>query len=169
MPDAHPIIAQGTFYPEDMDAMLSAIRQVIVDADSDLPEFMDANVIVIDPEESAQAIDAKIKAAVAKRKGVCLLIVSDGAAENVDPEGETPRMRIDLELQLFLARRRTRRAASDRTPQDLCRALAKFLHRKELSVSSAAIGDEFIARGWAPLPDDDYHAWVISFDREVQL
>lgn len=166
---ADPIIAAGDFYPGDIDEMLAAIRQVIVDADDDLPEFTARNVVVIDPEETAQSIDAKIKKAVAMAKGVCLLVVSDGAAENVDTDSDVPRPRIDLELQLYLARNRVRRASDARSPQAMCAALAKFLHRKELSVSDAAQGDEFIFRRWTPIPDDTYHAWAIGFDREMSL
>lgn len=166
---ADAVIAAGTFYPGDVDLTIEAIAQSIRDADETLPEFTEANVIVIDPEETAQKIDRAIQVAVARAKGLALLVVSDGAAENAEPELDTPRPRIGFELQLFIARARTRAAKDARGPLNLCGALAKHLHHRAIRVQAAPCFEEITFRGWSPIEDDTYHAWAISFDREMQL
>lgn len=166
---ADPITQTGEFYPGDIDATMAAIAQSIIDADATLPEFTAANVIVTDPEETAEDIDKKVKAAIAKAKGVALLVVASEDAENAEPDAATPRPRITFELQLFLARRRVRRPAGSRTPLVLRAALAKHLHSREIRIQGMPFWDRIVWRSWAPLEDADYQAWSITFDREIQL
>lgn len=166
---ADPIVQEGSFYPGDLDSTLEAIAQSIRDADAALPDFTEANVIVTDPEETAQEIDQKIKRAIQKAKGIALLVVCDGVGENADSDGETPRVVLDLELQLYLAKRRTRRSATAARPQDLCAALAKHLHHRAVRVQGTELYDEITFRRWAPIADEEYNAWTIHFDRELQL
>lgn len=166
---ADPITATGTFYPANIDLTIEAIAQSIRDADDTLPEFTDANVIVIDPENSAQEIDAAIKNGVQKAKGIALLVIGGEDAANADPDGASPRPTLTLALQLYLARRRTRRQASASSPLNLCAALAKHLHHRAIRIQGVECFDEITFTGWSTLPDDEYHAWEILFEREIQL
>lgn len=166
--NADPIKAAGEFYPGDVDATIEAIAQSIRDADDDLPEFTEKNVIVANPEDTPEKLDGALKTA-AKAKGIALLVVGGEDAENSEPQADTPRPTLPIDLQLYLARRRTRRGKSERSPLMLCAALAKHLHHRAVRVQGVDCWDEVTFISWQSVPDDTYHRYDISFDREIQL
>lgn len=157
----------GEYYPGEFDPVLDAIRQAVIDsADGAMAEFTERQVAVIAPDETDAGIDAQIQKAVALSGGLCLLIVA-GSGKNPDTEAPGPLVTMALELQLYVATRQRGRAA--RPVMELVAALARTFHHAVIHPSGATWYEKMLFTGFQPLPDPDYTAYAIAFDREFQL
>lgn len=164
---ANPIAVNGTFNPDGFDPMLAAIRQAIIDATgTGIDEFTTANTLVVAPDETDQGIDSMIGTAVAKAKGLCLLLVS-GGAKNPDPSAPGPRLTLTLELQLYVSTRI--RARGTTSVLALLAALARTLHHAQIRISGFPWYEELRVMGFDPLADDDFTAYAINIERDFQL
>lgn len=151
--------------------MLQAVASFLVEAQilpdgTDLVDFTEKNVHVIPPEAESKQIDEAISAAVAKAKGLCLLIVG-GSGKNPDPESPGPRMTVSMELQLYVLPKR--RPDGSRTALELAVALMRGLHDAQIRPTGFAWYEEIRCLGFDPLPDDDLVAYSLDFAREMQL
>lgn len=166
---ADPITIAGTFNPDQLDPMMAAIRQLIVDSgapESALAEFGEAQVAVVPPEDTESGIAAKIAAGIAYSKGLCLLLVA-GSGKNPDRNAPGPRMTIAIEAQLYVSTRI--RGANARPVLELLGAVMKLLHHAQIRISGFPWYEELVVTGFDPVPDDDYTAYVINIEREFQL
>lgn len=160
-------IAEGaTGYPHEPDTMLAAIAQAIVDDETTLAEFTAANVTVIAPQETAEAIDLKVQEAIAKAHGLSLILIAGGGV-NPEREADGPRMTVDFELQLYV--HQSLRAEDAAKPLALVVALMRFLHCKVLEVAGFQWFEEIFVTGFDPLPDPDFTAYTIRAERDMQL
>lgn len=156
----------------DLDPMLKAIRAVIVDTQispatgADLTEFTDKNVTIIPPEATTKQIDEAIQHAIAKHKGLSLLMVA-GSGKNPDPDAPGPRCAVELELQLYTHSKL--RPNGSRTALELVFALMRGLHDAQIRITGFAWFEELKFQGFDPLPDDDFVAYSLTFEREMSL
>lgn len=155
----------------EIDPMLAAVADFIAGAGvlpngADLTDFGPKNVTVIAPEATAKQIEAKVQDAIAKHKGLSLL-VTGGGGKNPDKESPGPRMVVELELQLYLHPRL--RPAGSRTALELVVALLRGLHDSQIRVNGFPWYEEIKADGFDPLPDDNFTAYTLSFEREMQF
>lgn len=168
---ASPITIAGAINPDKIDPMLAAIRQSLVDADASTPgtalhEFAAKNVVIIAPDETDAGIDAKIKAGIATKSGLCLLlIVGDG--KNPDKAAPGPRMNLAMEAQLYVSSRI--RGSSAKTVLELAGALMKFFHHAQIRISGFPWYEEIFVTGFGSLQDPDFTAYSITMEREFQL
>lgn len=167
---AHQITAE-IHLSRELDPMLQAVASYLVEAQvlpngTDLVDFTAKNVHVIPPEAESKQIDEAIGAAVAKAKGLCLLIIG-GSGKNPDPESPGPRMTVSMELQLYVLPKR--RPEGSRTALELAVALMRGLHDAQIRPTGFAWYEEIRALGFDPLPDDDLVAYSLDFEREMQL
>ena len=170
---ADPITIEGTTYPDSIDPMMAAIRDAIitaasapVPADETLTEFGTDQVVIVPPDETEQGIDAKIKKAFGRTKGLVLLLVA-GGAKNPDKTAPGPRLTLEMEAQLFV---NTRMRAKDARPvlQVLC-AVMKLLHHAQIRISGFPWYEELNVTGFEPMADPDFTAYAITIEREFQL
>lgn len=167
MPAAPPVITTGTVEPGEIDLMLDAIRQAIIDSDTGaLVEFGARKVVVVSPQDTEQSIDSLIKQAIAMNKGLCLLLIG-GSATNPNKDEEAPLLNLELEAQLYVSTRIRGKAA--RAIMELITELAKFLHHARIRPSSAHWMERIYFTGFDPFPDPDYTAYSIRFEREITL
>lgn len=167
MPANPPVVTTGTVEPGEIDPMLDAIRQAIIDSDTgDLVEFGERQVVVVSPQETEQGIDDLIKKGVAMNKGLCLLLIG-GSATNPNKEEEGPVLVLELEAQLYVSTRIRGKAA--RPIMALICELARFLHHARIRPSSAHWTERIFCTGFDPFPDQDYTAYSIRFEREITL
>jgi hypothetical protein len=155
----------------ELDPMLSAIAQLIIDAQvtaagADLTDFTEKNVIVLPPDATDKAIDGAVQKAIAKHKGLALTIIG-GEAKNPDTAAPGPRAVIGVELQLFV--HPALRAKGSRTPLELVVALMRGLHDAQIRITGFPWYEEVKWTGYAPLPDPDFIAYSINFDREMAV
>jgi hypothetical protein len=167
MPANPPVVTTGTVEPGEIDPMLDAIRQAIVDSDiGALVEFGPRQVVVVSPQETEQSIDALIKQGMAMNKGLCLLLIG-GSATNPNKEEEGPVLTLELEAQLYVSSRTRGKAA--RPIMAIITELAKFLHHARIRPSSAHWTERIYCTGFEPFPDPEYTAYSIRFEREITL
>jgi len=179
MSTADPITQTGEIYPDTLDPMLEAIRQSIIDAGADIDpdtepsemlrsmnQFTAGQVVIIEPDAEDEQIDASIMAAVGMATGLCLLILAGGAT-NPDPNAPGPRLKMELEFQLFIDSHMRGREAIQ--PLKLVCALMKYLHHTQVRVSGFPWYEELYSTGFQSLPDPDYTAYTLTFDRDFQL
>lgn len=167
MPTATAITPTGTFYADSLDPMLAALRQGLIDATGAiLDEFGADQVVVVPPEETDAGISAKIATAMARNKGLCLLLVP-GGGKNPDSSAPGPRMALAVEAQLYVSSRI--RGAHARSVLELLGALMKFFHHAQLRISGFPWYEEIRVLGFDPLPDPDFTAYVLNLEREFQL
>jgi hypothetical protein len=167
---AHQINSEITLSRE-LDPMLQAVADYIATAEvlpdgTDLSDFAPANVHVIPPDAETKHIDAAISASVSKAKGLCLLIIG-GSGKNPDPDSPGPRMVVRMELQLYVLPKR--RGANARTALELVVALLRGLHDAQIRPTGFPWYEEVRAMGYDPLPDDDFVAYSLDFEREMQF
>lgn len=164
---ASPIAPDAEIYPDVIDPMLAAIRQSLVDAtDGVLAEIGERQVTVVAPDETDQGIDAAIRMAMARNKGLAILLVA-GAGKNPDPDAPGPRMTLTIEAQLFVSTRIRGRDAT--SPLELCGAIAKHYHHLQVRISGFPWHEEIRVTGFDPLPDPDFTAYFITLERDFQL
>lgn len=166
---ADPIQQVGEFYPDTIDPMMAALRASIVAAGeqgSALAELGEQQVIVVDPADSDQSIDDRIKMAMAKTKGLALLLVS-GSATNPEKEAPGPRINLQIEMQLYVSQRI--RAKDAKSPMQFICEIAKHYHGAELRISGFPWYERVFFTGFDPMADPDYTAFVLNFEREFQL
>jgi hypothetical protein len=164
---ASPITVSGTCHPDAFDPMLAAIRQAVIDATGGaVDEFTAENVLAVAPDETEQGIDAMIGQAMARAKGLCLLLVS-GSAKNPDTSAPGPRLTLALELQLYVSTRI--RAKGSRSVLELLAAIMRTLHHAQIRISGFAWYEELRVIGFDPRPDDDFTAYTINAERDFQL
>ena len=157
----------GDFYPDELDPMLGAIRQAIIDATGDaMNEFTAVNVLVVAPDETDQGIDAMIGQAMARAKGLCLLLVS-GGAKNPDGNAPGPRLTLALELQLYVSTRT--RTRGSRSVLELLAALMRVLHHAQMRISGFPWYEDIRVMGFDPIADPDFVSYTINLEREFQL
>lgn len=169
MPTANPITQAGEFNPDNLDPMLAAIRQGLVDSGAPgeaLHEFGEKQVVVVAPDETDAGIDAKIATAIGMKKGLCLLLVA-GSGKNPDTSAPGPRMNISLEAQLYVSSRI--RGNSARPVLELLGALMRFFHHQQIRISGFPWYEEIKVMGFDPVPDPDFTAYIINLEREFQL
>ncbi len=158
----------GTIDATEIDPMLSAIRQSLVDATEGwAAEFGAKQVVVVSPDDTEQGIDAAIKQAMGKSTGLCLLIIA-GDGKNPDKDAPGPLCNVELEMQLYVSTRM--RAKTARSPMALVSGLARFFHHAKLSVPDGPEWYETIKfLGFTALADPDFTAFAINFERELEL
>ncbi len=157
----------GEFSGGEIDPVMDAIRQAIIDAaDGAMEEFGERQVVVVSPDESDQGIDAAIKAATARSRGLCLLLVA-GGGRNPDVDAAGPLVTVEMEAQLYVSSRVRGRAA--RPVMALVAALARTLHHARVGVSAFDLYERLRFTGFDPLPDPDFTAFALRFDREMQF
>lgn len=155
-----------------VDPFLAAIRQIIVDTQimpgsgADLSDFTAGAVVVLPPEAEEKEIQAEVDVALAKSKGLALLIVG-GDASNPDKEAPGPRCTIELEMQLFVHEKLRKKGS--RTPLELVVALMKGLHDAQIRVTGFPWYDEVRWLTYGPLADDDFVAYTLTFEREMSV
>jgi hypothetical protein len=158
----------GTIDATEIDPMLAAIRQSLVDATDDwAAEFTAKQVVVISPDDTDEGITAKINKAVAMKGGLCLLIIA-GDGKNPDKTASGPLCVMELEMQLYVSSRV--RGKDARSALALVSALARFYHHAQITVPSGVDWyEKLYFTGFTALPDPDYTAYAISFEREMEL
>lgn len=164
---SEPLI--GDYQPGEIDPVLDAIRQSLVDAGapgSALAEFGANQIVVVAPEETEQSLDAKIQQAMAKNKGLCLLLVG-GSATNPNKEEEGPVIILTLEAQLFVSTRIRGKGA--RPVMELICEICRFLHLARIRPSSAHWNERIFFTGFTPMQDPDFTAYILTFEREITL
>lgn len=165
MPSVAPIAAAATGYPADLDPFLVVIADVLINA-AELPEFTAKNVTIIAPEKSAKEIDDTIQDHIAKAKGLSVLIIA-GDGQNVEPELSEPRFKIGFEIQIYSASDRLPKTA--RKPLALVIATIRKLHGSSPSIAGFEWYERITATDFKPLPDPDFTAYALGFDRELQF
>jgi hypothetical protein len=167
----HQITGEFTKARE-LDPMLAAIRAVIVDTQvspttgADLTDFTEDNVTVIPPEATTKQIDAAIQHAIARHKGLSLLMVA-GSGKNPDQDAPGPRCAIELELQLYTLP--VKRPKGSRSALELVTALMRGLHDQQIHITGFPWFEEIKFQSFDPLPDADFVAYSITFEREMSL
>ena len=158
----------GTRDATELDPMLAAIRQSLVDStDGWTAEFGAKQVVVVAPEDTEQGIDAAVKTAAARVGGLCLLIIA-GDGKNPDKSASGPLCNVELEMQLFVSSRV--RGKNARPVLALVAGLARFFHHAKISIPDGTDWYETIYfLGFTPLADPDYTAYALSFERELEL
>ena len=166
---ADPIKLTGEFYPDTIDPMMDAIRASIINAGAQgtaLAELGEQQVVVVDPADSDKDINDKIATAMAKTKGLALLLIA-GNATNPQKEAPGPRIQLEIEMQLFVSQRiRSKQAIK---PMQFVCEIAKHYHRAEVRISGFPWYENLYFTGFDPLPDQEFTAFAIRFDREFQL
>lgn len=170
MSAAPPIITiTGEVSPDEIDPMMAAIRQSLVDAGapgSALAEFGEHQVVVVPPDATDKGINAAIDMAMAKNKGLCLLLIT-GSGKNPDTDAPGPVINLTLEAQLFVSTRI--RGKSARAPLALLTALAKFYHHAEIEIRGIPWYERIKFLSFDPLEDPDFTAYSLTFEREMSL
>src|SRR5215217_5902470 len=103
MPEADPITPTTENIAE-IDQILAVYADILMAAES-LPEFTklpSPNVIPCAPDDSDDTINNRITTAIAKNRGLCVLVMA-GDGKNEDDSAPGPRITIDLEFQIFAA------------------------------------------------------------------
>lgn len=161
------IQSSGEFSGGEIDPVMDAIRQAIIDTSAGaMAEFGERQVVVVPPDETDQGIDAKIKTAMGKTGGLCLLLVA-GGGKNPDPDSAGPLVTIEMEAQLYVSTRI--RGKEARPVMALISAIARTLHHAKVSVNAFELYERLRFTGFDPLPDPDFTAYVLRFDREMQF
>jgi len=158
----------GSIDATEIDPMLAAIRQSLVDATEGwTAEFGEKQIAVVAPDETDAGIEAMIKTAMGKTSGLCLLIIA-GDGKNPDKTAPGPLCNVELEMQLFVSTRM--RAKTARSPMALVSALARFFHHAKISIPETMDWYETLYfLGFSTLPDPDFTAYALSFERELEL
>lgn len=147
--------------------MLSAIRTALIDAEEGvLAEFGAAQVIIVPPEETEKSLNQRIATAMGRSKGLALLLVA-GSAKNPDPEASGPLLNLALEMQLFVSTSIRGKAAS--APLELVVGIARTLHHAEIGVTGISWYERLKFLGFDPLADEEFTAYALTFEREMQL
>ncbi len=162
MPSADPIQATTSIPDDVVDPMLAVIRTTLVDAAS-LPEFKPQNVAIMTTEKSAADLNEMIVSAVS-RTGVSAVIIA-GGGKNVSPEMEQPRFEIQFDIQIY-----TQRAVNKgRKSMLLTMDVIRLLHAAEINVVGVPWQERLSAISFTPMPDPDFVAYSITFQRETQF
>lgn len=158
----------GTIDATEIDPMLAAIRQALVDNETGwAAEFGEKQVAVVPPDATEQGIDAIIKTAIGRTSGLCLLLIA-GDGKNPDKEAPGPLCNVELEMQLFVSTRM--RAKTARSPMELVSAIARFFHHAKIAVPDGPDWYETLKfLGFTALADTDFTAYAITFERELEL
>lgn len=165
MPSVDPIASSATGYPADLDPFLVVIADVLINA-AELPEFTAKNVTIVPPEKSAKEIDDTIQDHMAKMKGLSVLIIA-GDGQNVEPELAEPRFKIGFEIQIFS--HPASRAKNATKPLALVIATIRKLHGSSPAIAGFEWYERITATEFKSLPDADFTAYAIVFDRELQF
>lgn len=165
MPTVNPIAAAATGFPADLDAFLLVIADVLIQAE-ELPELTPKNVTIVPPDKSAKDIDDLIQVHMSKAKGLSVLIIA-GDGQNVEPELAEPRFRVGFEIQIFC--HPTLRGPSARNPLALVVAIIRKLHGSSPAIAGFEWWERITATDWKGLPDPDFTAYSMAFDREIQF
>lgn len=166
MPTVTPIQGTATGYPGDLDEMLVVIANILINANTQLPELTAENVTVLPPEKSAKEIDDLIQDHMAKAKGLSVVIIA-GGGENVEKELDQPRFKVDFEIQLFS--HPVLRANNARTPLVLMLEIIRLLHGAQVEIAGYGWFERITSESFAPLPDPDFTAYSMIFAREMQF
>jgi len=162
MPTADPISATTSIPDDVFDPMLAAVRGILVDA-VELPELKAQNVAILSAEKTAADINQEIMATTGKT-GLCAIIIP-GAGKNSAPELEQPRFTIQFDLQLY-----TRRAVNHgRKAAQLVVEIIRKLHATEIQVTGVPWQERIAVISFTPMPDPDFVAHSITFEREIQF
>lgn len=159
----------GEITPGEIDPLLAAIREGIIAAGSEgdaIQEFGEKQVAIIAPEETDAGIDATIKMAMGKTKGLALLLIA-GDGKNPDPEAPGPLVTVNLEAQLYVSTRI--RGKSAKPPLEMMAAVARLLHLATVKVDGFSLYERIKFIGFVTLPDDDFTAYALQFEREMTL
>jgi uncharacterized hydantoinase/oxoprolinase family protein len=166
MPTVNAIAATATGYPAGLDEMLVVIANILINANTELPELTNKNVTVVAPEKSVEEIDKMIQDHMAKAKGLSVVIIA-GGGQNVEKELDQPRFKVDFEIQLFSSP--ILRSSSARTPLVLMLEIIRLLHGAEVSIAGYGWYERITSNAFAPLPDPDFTAYSMMFEREMQF
>ena len=157
----------GSIDPGEIDPMLEAIRQAIIDAETGvLAEFGAAQVVIVAPDETEKTLNQKIAKGMAMSKGLCLLLVA-GRGTNPDPEAPGPLLNLSLEMQLFVSTSIRGKAAA--APLSLVVGIARTLHLGQIGITGIDWYERLKFQSFEPLPDEEFTAYVLTFEREMQL
>jgi hypothetical protein len=166
MPTVTPIEGAATGYPGGLDDMLVVIANILINANTELPELTNKNVTVIAPETSAEEIDKMIQGHMAKAKGLSVVIIA-GGGQNVEKDLDQPRFKVDFEIQLFS--HPVLRANNARTPLVLMLEIMRLLHGAQVDIAGYGWFERITANAFSPLPDPDFTAYSMTFEREMQF
>lgn len=168
MPAEPPSISvSGSIAPGEIDPMLEAIRQSIIDSDTGvLAEFGERQVVIVAPEETEQGINDKIAVAMGKNKGLCLLLIA-GSGKNPDPEAPGPLLNLVLEMQLYVSTSIRGKAAA--APLSLTVGIARVLHLAQIGVTGVPWYERLKFLGFDALQDPEFTAYGLNFEREMSL
>ncbi|WP_193214933.1 hypothetical protein [Luteolibacter marinus] len=152
----------------ELDPMLEAVADFIAEAKvlqngADLTDFTAANVTVIPPEATNKEIEQAVQHAIGKHKGLSLLVIA-GGGKNPDPLAPGPQMTVEMELQLYVHPRL--RQKGSRSALELVVALMRGLHDAQIRPTGLAWYEEIRALSFDPIPDDDFTAYSLQFERE---
>jgi hypothetical protein len=166
MPTVTPIEGAATGYPAGLDDMLVVIANILINANTELPELTSTNVTVLPPEKSAEEIDKMIQNHMAKAKGLSVVLIA-GGGQNVEKELDQPRFLVDFEIQLFSSP--ILRASNARTPLVLMLEIVRLLHGAEVTIAGFGWFERITSESFTPLPDPDFTAYSMTFKREMQF
>lgn len=166
MPTVTPIEGAATGYPAGLDDMLVVIANILINANTELPELTNKNVTVIAPETSAEEIDKMIQGHMAKAKGLSVVIIA-GGGQNVEKELDEPRFLVEFEVQLFS--HPALRASNARTPLVLMLEIIRKLHGASVEIAGYGWFERITSKSFTPLPDPDFTAYSMVFEREMQF
>lgn len=166
MPTVAPIAATATGYPAGLDDMLVVIADTLINANAQLPELTDKNVTVLPPEATAEQIDKMIQNHMAKSKGLSVVIIA-GGGQNVEKDLDQPRFLVEFEIQLFSSP--ILRAQNARTPLVIMLEIIRLLHGASFEIAGYAWFERITSKSFAPLPDPDFTAYSLMFEREMQF
>ena len=157
-------IAPDTAERANIDPFLAAMEDVMADDEVELDFLTAANITIVAPEDTQDTIDAAVDRAIAEHSGLSLLILSGGGT-NPEPEAGGPRCLIEVEMQLYL--KSALRPPGSPKALELVGRLMRFWHDKQLSVTGFPWFEEIRFRSFDPLPDPDFTAYSIVFERDL--
>jgi hypothetical protein len=162
MPTVLPIKATASIPDDVVDPMLAAIAGILTNA-STLPELKPQNVAIMTTDKSAADLNDIIVSSVT-RTGVSAVIIA-GGGKNVAPEMDEPRFTIQFDIQIY-----TQRAFKQgRKAMLLTMEVMRLLHAAEVNVVGVSWMERLSAISFSPMPDPDFVAYSITFERETQF
>lgn len=157
----------GEFSGGEIDPMLEAIRQAVISSTTGvLAEIGEQQICIVAPEETDAGIEAMIKTAMGKTKGLAVLMIpADG--KNPDPEAPGPLCNVGLQVHIYVSTRI--RGKNAEPPMKFLTALSRFLHHAKVSLNAWDHYEQVKFTGYAHLPDPDFTAFSVDFERELQF
>lgn len=163
MSTAEPI-AKNTLERVEIDPFLAAMEDIMARDEIELDFLAVDNITVIAPEDTQDTIDKAVDRAIAEHAGLSLLIIAGGGT-NPDPEAAGPRCLVEVEMQLYL--KPALRPPGSPGALELVGRLIRFWHDKRINVTGFPWFEEIRWRSFDALPDPDFTAYSIVFERDL--